>query len=646
MSRRGGRIAAALAVVAAVFAVVVAPAASAQEGAKDGLLTVRGVDGTDAEAVRVTFLWTGAPSALENLTIRENGDERKIDSLTDLRKTDQDMGTAVVLDLSGSMADRGKLTQAKEAVEAFAAEMPDGDQLAIVGFHNTVSVESAFTSDRDQIGDALAGMTAPRDGKSAIHDGLRRANQLFETRPDLQPNVLLITDGADDVSSTSFEGARASLAASGAALFAVELGGDGKVDSGSIRTMIDRAGGASFPGGSEAEIAKAFTDVTQAMRSQFVATYASGVDQGAVDLSVAVGSTETAATYVAGSDVQGAAAAAVEPKDQAFGPSWLRGSTGQLIALVLVGLAVGLGAYAFAALATKSDEGLDSVLLPYTDGAAAAEESDGALAQTALLQRAVNMTEDFAKRQGFLEKVERLLERADLPLRAAEALFFYFAAVVVLGLLGVLLLGLVPGLVIVGLVALLPPAVLNFMADRRSKAFVGQLPDMLQLLSGSLRAGYSLMQGIEAVSQEVSEPMGKELRRVVTEARLGRDIEDAMDSVAERMESPDFAWAVMAVRIQREVGGNLAELLMTVAETMVQRDRLRRDIASLTAEGRISAIILGILPIGLGLFMWSTSREYMEPLFNTGMGQFMLGGAVVSGLIGFAWMKKTITIEI
>lgn len=119
-----------------------------------------------------------------------------------------------------------------------------------------------------------------------------------------------------------------------------------------------------------------------------------------------------------------------------------------------------------------------------------------------------------------------------------------------------------------------------------------------------------------------------------------------MDAVAERMESPDFGWAVMAVRIQREVGGNLSELLLTVADTMVQRDRLRRDVAALTAEGKISAMILGLLPIGLGLFMWMSNKEYMSPLTNTGMGQFMLGLAALTAGIGFLWMKKIINIEI
>ena len=191
-----------------------------------------------------------------------------------------------------------------------------------------------------------------------------------------------------------------------------------------------------------------------------------------------------------------------------------------------------------------------------------------------------------------------MLERANLPLRPAEALFFYVAGVVARR---------------AAARSRWPTARRGAdrrrhrrahparrscptSANRRRKQFEALLPDTLQLLASTLRAGYSLMQGVEAVSQEVSEPMGRELRRVVTEARLGRPLEEALDGVADRMESGDFAWAVMAIRIQREVGGNLAELLVTVAETMTERERLRRDVNALTAEGKISAIVLGLLP--------------------------------------------------
>jgi tight adherence protein B len=140
--------------------------------------------------------------------------------------------------------------------------------------------------------------------------------------------------------------------------------------------------------------------------------------------------------------------------------------------------------------------------------------------------------------------------------------------------------------------------------------------------------------------------MGRELRRVVTEARLGRPLEEALDGVALRMGSGDFAWATMAIRIQREVGGNLAELLVTVAETMTERERLRRDVNALTAEGKISAIVLGLLPIGLGLFIYTVNPGYMDPLFEETIGKFLLGGSIFLALFGFWWMKKTIEIDI
>ncbi len=310
-------------------------------------------------------------------------------------------------------------------------------------------------------------------------------------------------------------------------------------------------------------------------------------------------------------------------------------------------IAAGGIAYGLTLVFVKDDQ-LSSVLQPYSELAPEAEEEGtGSFVDTPLIQRAVAITEQMAAERGLLGRTENALERANLPLRAAEALFFYAATVVVLTILGIALTGgLIGGLIIGGLGALVPIAAVSFIASRRKKQFLSQLPDTLQLLSGTLRAGYSLMQGVEAVSQEVDEPMGLELRRVVTESRLGRPLEEAMDGTAERMDSPDFGWAVMAIRIQREVGGNLSELLMTVAETMTARERLRRDVASLTAEGRVSAFVLGILPIGLGFAMYVLNPEYIGRLFETGVGNILLVVAVISMLIGFYWMKKIIDIEI
>ena len=274
-----------------------------------------------------------------------------------------------------------------------------------------------------------------------------------------------------------------------------------------------------------------------------------------------------------------------------------------------------------------------------------AEETN--IVQTALVQRAVELSESFAEDRGFLTKVEELLERARLPLRPGEAMSFYATGVAGSMIVGYILFGgLVGAVVLAFVVAIGAIGVVRFMARRRMRQFEKQLPDTLQLLAGTLRAGYSLPQGLEAVSNESADPMGYELTRVMTEARLGRELEDALAAAAERLNSPDFAWAVMAISIQREVGGNLSELLMTVSDTMVARERLKGEVATLTAEGKMSAILLGGLPPALGFVMWIMNPEYIDQLFTEFLGNVFLGLGIVSSLIGLAWMKKVITIDV
>jgi tight adherence protein B len=312
-------------------------------------------------------------------------------------------------------------------------------------------------------------------------------------------------------------------------------------------------------------------------------------------------------------------------------------------------LASTLLAYAVINLVLREGPILDTALGLYDSTRAKADAGDaaGAGAETRIVRRAVAMVERVAGRRGALVWVEGLLANADLPFRPAEALFFSLAGV---GLLAALVLVLAPsmlvGLILVIVLAVLPVKVVQFMAKRRRKKFVAQLPGTLQLLSGSLRAGYSLMQGVEAVSHEVTDPMGRELRRVTVEARLGRPLEEALDDAADRLGSVDFRWTVMAIRIQREVGGNLSELLQTVAATMMERTRLKREVDALTAEGKISAAILGLLPLGLGGALYVMNRPYITLLFTDLIGQVMLAGATVMAVAGFAWMKKIIKIEI
>jgi tight adherence protein B len=345
--------------------------------------------------------------------------------------------------------------------------------------------------------------------------------------------------------------------------------------------------------------------------------------------------------FIAGSVTRGANLAPFKESKPVL--PFLQTGSGKLLSLVMMFTAIAFGIWAIGTSVVRENTGLNSALSPYVD----ADDGDLVGKHSAIFQRAIDITGGIAERRGFLTTAENKLDQASMPLRAAEALTLYagFIGVVMLGSI-VLFRSPIRVLIFTVVAALLPTAYVNFKISRRKKKFMNQLPDTLGLLAGTLKAGYSFMQGVEAVSQEVEDPMGIELRRVVSEAQLGRPVEDALESAAERMESEDFAWAVMAVKIQREVGGNLAELLLTVAETMTSRSRLRGEIKALTAEGRMSAIILGILPPGVGAVMYVLNKEYMVVLFEESIGIAMLVAAVLSMAIGFAWMLKIINIKI
>ncbi len=268
------------------------------------------------------------------------------------------------------------------------------------------------------------------------------------------------------------------------------------------------------------------------------------------------------------------------------------------------------------------------------------------VAETRLVQDMAEFTGRIAERVGLLNRVEAKLEQADLPIRPTEAIFFYVVGVFVV-LVGSLLLAGPPPALLLTLLAIVAPIVwLDIACKRRLRKFETQLPDVLNLFAGSMRAGFSFAQALEAVADEAPEPSRRELQRCFTESRLGRAIEDALEDSANRMHSVDLLWAVMAIRIQREVGGNLAELLDTVAHTMTERERLKHEILALTAEGRLSAWILGVFPPGFALVLYAIQPDYMKTLFQDSVGIVAVVVSAVMAGIGFMWLRKMMAIEV
>jgi tight adherence protein B len=177
-------------------------------------------------------------------------------------------------------------------------------------------------------------------------------------------------------------------------------------------------------------------------------------------------------------------------------------------------------------------------------------------------------------------------------------------------------------------------------SSRRRKQFEEQLPDTLSLIAGSLRAGHSLPQAIDALVQEAQSPTKEEFQRALFETQLGHTLPDALSALAARIRSEDFDWVVQAIGIQRDVGGDLASVLDNVTRTIRDRTRIRRQIDTLTAEGRLSAVVLLSLPVAVFLFLSVVNPGYVSDLTSTFTGIVMLCVAGGLMLVGAIWLKR------
>lgn len=185
--------------------------------------------------------------------------------------------------------------------------------------------------------------------------------------------------------------------------------------------------------------------------------------------------------------------------------------------------------------------------------------------------------------------------------------------------------------------------VLRFLATRRRAKFAEQLDETLQLLAGGLRAGHSLLRAIDAVAGESEAPTSEEFSRIINETRLGRDLGEALDDAALRMRSEDFSWVAQAIAIHREVGGNLADVLDQVGHTIRERNQIRGQVRALSAEGKISALVLMVLPFALGGVLLVISPGYMDPLVENPLGLVMIAVSVVLLILGGLWLRKVVS---
>lgn len=647
LASHGLRTACALVAAATVLVVGVVPASAGESAADSGAgggrsLTVDAVDATGSSVQVQGVLHGASPSSVK---VASGGKQLTPRSAEQLDPNGARTETVLVVDNSASLGN-AVVQLAKNGMEPFLPGSGTTAKAAVVSTGGGATIGSGMTGSAAEVSAALEGVQP--FGTSALWDSLVRSADLFSgAEATGLRQVVVFAAGADTASKATPSVAVSALRRAGAQVRIVAL--PGGVDLGSLQNVVSSLGGSLSVGQKGDQLLAGEKAVATAMQERFVLTLpATGAAGTIVPLDLQSGDAGTEVAYEPGKFTAGSEALAPAVRSAGLAGK-LAAVPGIKLFLALLGAAaMALLVWAVLSVVVPDPDALGNRLGAYEQQTVEDDgDRDKSMTSTALLQRAVKMTGEVAERRGILESTELKLEHAGVPLRAAEALFLQ-AAVIFLAFMLVLVAtkNVLFAFVAAAAAFMVPSAVVARKVRKRQKAFQAQLPDMLSLLSGTLRAGYSIAQGFEAVSREIDEPMGRELRRVVTESRLGRPLEDALDSVAERMDSKDFAWAVMAIRIQREVGGNLAELLMTVSETMTQRERLRRDVLSLTAEGRMSAMVLGFLPPALGMVMWVMNPDYIARLFTPGLGYALLGMSVVAMLIGFAWMKKIITVEV
>lgn len=284
--------------------------------------------------------------------------------------------------------------------------------------------------------------------------------------------------------------------------------------------------------------------------------------------------------------------------------------------------------------------------LNYFAGGEQAQRQKQKLTPKALLY---NCIEGIAKGLGRLQqgkRIELMMQQADWPIRGTE-----FEAILILwgGLVGLVtfLVTLKGAMFFVGALVgiLMGFALLGLRIRRRRKKFTNQLGDMLTMVANALRAGFSFMQAFELISREMDAPMGREVQLVVNEVNLGNTLESALDNMQRRVASPDFELVVTAVLIQRQVGGDLASILDTISETIAERIRMRREVMTLTVQGRLSGLVLALIPIAVGMAMEIINPNYLRPLFTDELGRMFVVGAIVLEIIGFLIIRKIVDIH-
>jgi tight adherence protein B len=646
MRRNRWRWTSALAIAAATGLLLCS--AGAATAATVGELAVQGVDTglwprTTVNVVLPAGMLSAGALRATDFSIQENGSTIAPSSVKSLAGTRKPLYVVLVLDVSGSVKGTA-LENTKKAASGFVSAMKADDRVSLVAFSDTARVLSSFTGSAGTLGSAAGRLTA--SGETALYDAIVLATGEFAAVKGADKAIVLLSDGGDTVSGATADAAANALADASVPLYAVALKTK-DFNPTALQSLARASGGRLVSASDSASLASMFTGLANQLQSPYAVTFTS-LRPPAKDLEISV--------VVSSRDQRAGVTAVVANPD--FSRPVSAGSA-EPAALPSAGWPVAISVIVFLAVASLAG-GVILLTRPQPNSmeqlrfyeqlherARTSEADEAVVDPDSARGHMLAMARTVASKSGFDRAIRAELERAGLPLRPVEYMTFHVMTVLGSGLLIDLLTGnlLLTGVALVVL-GIGPILLLSYLARKRTAAFQEQLPDVLNLLAGSLRAGWGLLQAVGVVVSETPAPAGPEFGRVVTETRLGLPLEDALGKMAQRMGSEDFKWAVTAIAIQREVGGNLAEVLDLVAQTVRERAALRRQVSALTSEGRLSAVILVVLPFIEGAALWMLNPNYFKTLLANGLGVGLMAAAAVLTVVGGVWLRRIVRIEV
>ena len=612
-----------VAIAALAAAVAATPAAAAVE--------LAGVDASRHPTIQLSVV-TDQPSNTPPV-LRENG--HPVSGL-EAQNLGHAKSVVVAIDHSRSMAGR-PLEDAIAAARSFVAGKADADRLAVVTFGQHAVQTTRFSSATIDTDSALRNLALDARQGTALYDAVHLSSLALATEANPGRVIVLMTDGSNVAEGATLNQAVAAARRAGVAVYTIGIE-SGDFAKGPLEQIATATGGAYYGASSSGALAGAYDAVARDLARTWRVSYLTAARPGQVlSLTAAVSGrgSATTQTTLPGSTPPppGDGLAGVLP-EQFF--------TSGVAALVL-SLAVGSAILVAAglSLATPSSTRLRRRLSPHVGGphrrakkASVRERFEGA---SGLLKA----TEQAFARFSFWRKLHSMLERADVPLRTAE---FFYCMVVPAFVFALLAAAMVSStlwiLIAMATGGLVPLAVLAWKAKRRVNAIDNQLPDLLITMAASLKAGHSFRQAMQAVVNEGQPPISDEFKRVLTEAQLGRPIDDALSEMADRVQSKNLSFVMTAVTIQRQVGGSLAGIFDMVADAVRQRQAFARKIKGLTAMGRASAYTLVGMPFALALIITAINAEYMSPLYHTSTGHKIIAVGLVMMAMGSYMLRK------